>query len=62
MLAGDFLANNAAITELETALKGKSHDLISISNAVTKTFSEQRNYFLGAGELSNLVRLIANAQ
>jgi lipoate-protein ligase A len=61
-LAGDFIANSGAIAELEASLKGSPHDLISVSNAVTRVFATPRNYFLGAGELSNLVRLITNAQ
>jgi lipoate-protein ligase A len=62
MLCGDFLANSPAIAELEASLEGQSHDLVSISNAVTKTFSNGNNFILGLGDLSNLVRLIADAQ
>jgi hypothetical protein len=58
-LSGDFIANSPAIAELESALRGRTLDLPSISNAVTRTFSHNNNFFLGAGELSNLVRLIA---
>ncbi len=58
-LSGDFIANSSGITELENELRGKRLDLGSISNAVTKTFGDGVNFFLGAGELSNLVRLIA---
>jgi lipoate-protein ligase A len=60
-LSGDFIANSHAIAELESELRGKSLDLPSISHTVTKTFGHNDNYFLGAGELSNLVRLIAGA-
>jgi lipoate-protein ligase A len=58
-LSGDFIANSSAIAELETELVGKRLDLGSVSHAVTKTFGHGGNFFLGAGELSNLVRLIA---
>jgi lipoate-protein ligase A len=58
-LSGDFIANSPAITELESTLRGRKLDLPSISNAVTRTFGHNDNFFLGAGELSNLVRLIA---
>ena len=58
-LSGDFIANSPAIVELENELRGRSLDLPSISHAVTKTFGHDGNFFLGAGELSNLVRLIA---
>jgi lipoate-protein ligase A len=58
-LSGDFIANSSAIAELENELHGRSLDLASISHAVTKTFGHHDNFFLGAGELSNLVRLIA---
>lgn len=58
-LSGDFIANSPAIVELESELRGRTLDLPSISQAVTKTFGHNDNYFLGAGELSNLVRLIA---
>jgi len=58
-LSGDFIANSPAIDELESELRGRTLDLASISHAVTKTFGHIDNFFLGAGELSNLVRLIA---
>jgi lipoate-protein ligase A len=58
-LSGDFIANSPGIAELESALRGRTLDLPSISNAVTGTFGHHDNFFLGAGELSNLVRLIA---
>ncbi len=58
-LSGDFIANSPAIVELENELHGRALDLASISHAVTKTFGHNDNFFLGAGELSNLVRLIA---
>ena len=60
-LSGDFIANSPAIAELEGELRGRTLDLASIANAVTKTFGHDGNFFLGAGELSNLVRLIAGA-
>jgi hypothetical protein len=60
-LSGDFIANSPAIAELETQLRGRSLDLPSIANIVTKTFGHDGNFFLGAGELSNLVLLIAGA-
>lgn len=58
-LSGDFIANSSAIAELENELRGKRLDLGSVSHAVTKIFGHGGNFFLGAGELSNLVRLIA---
>jgi lipoate-protein ligase A len=58
-LSGDFIANSSAIAELETELRGKRLDLGSVSHAVTKVFGRSDNFFLGAGELSNLVNLIA---
>ena len=58
-VSGDFIANSPAIAELESELRGRTLDLPSISHAVTKTFGHNDNFFLGAGELSNLVRLIA---
>ena len=58
-LSGDIIANSPAIAELERELRGRSLDLPSIANAVTKTFGHDGNFFLGAGELSNLVQLIA---
>ncbi|MGC2493364.1 lipoate--protein ligase family protein [Candidatus Binatus sp.] len=58
-LSGDFIANSPAIAELERELRGRTLDLPSIANAVTKTFGHDGNFFLGAGELSNLVRLIS---
>jgi hypothetical protein len=62
-LSGDFIANSPAIAELENELRGRPLDLASVSQAVAKTFggigNDKINFFLGAGELSNLVRLIA---
>jgi lipoate-protein ligase A len=58
-LSGDFIANSSAIAELESELVGKRLDLGSVSHTVTKIFGQGRNFFLGAGELSNLARLIA---
>jgi hypothetical protein len=58
-LSGDFIANSSAIAELEIELIGKPLDLGSVSRAITKTFGQGGNCFLGAGELSNLMRLIA---
>jgi lipoate-protein ligase A len=58
-LSGDFIANSSAIAELEKELIGKRLDLGSVSHAVTKIYAHGENFFLGAGELSNLVRLIA---
>jgi len=57
-LSGDFIANSPAIAELESELCGSTLDLASISRAVTKTFGHKNNFFLGGGELSNLVKLI----
>jgi len=59
ILSGDFIANSSAISKLENELCGKRLDLGSVSHAVTKMFGHDENFFLGAGELSNLVRLIA---
>ncbi|MGD1028600.1 hypothetical protein [Candidatus Binatus soli] len=62
-LSGDFIANSPAVAELESELCGRPLDLASVSHAVAKTFGDNENnnsnFFLGAGELSNLVRLIA---
>ena len=58
-ISGDFIANSPAVAELESELRGGPLNLPSISDAVTKTFGNNNNFFLGAGELSNLVRLIA---
>jgi lipoate-protein ligase A len=60
-LSGDFIANSPAIAELEAELRGKRLDLGAVSRAVTKTFGPGENFFLGAGDLSNLVSLIAGA-
>ena len=62
MLSGDFVANSSGVAELEAALEGQTHDLVAVSNAVTRVFAGAGNFVLGLGELSNLVRLIANAQ
>ena len=59
MLTGDYIANSAAIATFENELRGRPLDLPSISQAVTKTFGHGPNFILGAGELSNIVRLVA---
>lgn len=61
IVAGDFIANSAAIAALETNLRGTRFDLASIGRAVTATFSRDNNFILGVGDLSNLVRLISGA-
>ena len=61
-LSGDFIANSPAIAQLESELRGHPLDLASVSRAVTRTFSHDGNFILGAGELSNIVRLIAAAK
>lgn len=58
-LSGDFIANSPAIAELESELCGRPLNLASVADAVTRTFARNGNFFLGAGELENLVRLIA---
>jgi lipoate-protein ligase A len=58
-LSGDFIANSSGVADLENELVGKRLDLASVSHAVTEVFGPGGNFFLGAGELSNLVRLIA---
>jgi lipoate-protein ligase A len=61
-LSGDFIANAPAIAQLESELRGNPLDLASVSRVVTRTFSHDGNFILGAGELSNIVRLIAAAK
>ena len=58
-LSGDFIANSPAIAELENELRGKRLDLGAVSRAVSKTFAHDGHFFLGVGQLSNLVSLIA---
>ena len=60
-LSGDFIANSPAVAQLENELRGQPLDLATVSRAVTKIFSRDENFFLGAGDLTNLVRLIAGA-
>jgi hypothetical protein len=62
MLSGDFIANAPAIAELESELRGHPLDLPSVGRAVTRTFSNDENFILGAGELSNVVWLIAGSK
>jgi lipoate-protein ligase A len=62
MLSGDLIGNSPGIALLEAALEGQTHDLIAVSNAVAKVFSADRNFILGLGEVSNLVRLVVEAR
>ena len=59
-IGGDFIANSPAVAQLETELRGRRLDLASISQAVTKIFSREQNFLLGAGDLTNLIRLIVD--
>ncbi|HUY27667.1 MAG TPA: hypothetical protein VMV27_09630 [Candidatus Binataceae bacterium] len=61
VLSGDFIANSPGIAQLERALAGHTLDLASVARAVMDTYGDGRNYFLGLGDLDNLVRLIAEA-
>ena len=61
LLSGDFIANSPGIAELEHALAGQALNLASVARAVIDTYGDGRNFFLGLGELDNLVRLIAEA-
>ena len=60
-LSGDFIANSPGLVALERELHGARFDLPSVSRAVVKTYSSGENYFLGIGDLSNLVQLIMKA-
>jgi len=62
MLSGDLIGNSSGIALFETALEGQSHDLIAVSNSVARVFSADRNFILGLGDLSNLVRLVVEAR
>jgi lipoate-protein ligase A len=62
MLSGDLIGNSPGIALFEATLEGQNHDLIAVSNAVTRVFSAERNFILGLGELSNLVRLVVEAR
>jgi lipoate-protein ligase A len=62
MLSGDFIANSSGIALFEAALEGQTHDLVAVSNSVARVFSADRNFILGLGELSNLVRLVVQAR
>ncbi|HUA33667.1 MAG TPA: hypothetical protein VMA09_08675 [Candidatus Binataceae bacterium] len=61
MLAGDFIANSPGLTALDRELRGACLDFPTMSRAVVKTFAGRDNYFLGIGDLSNLVQLIVKA-
>jgi hypothetical protein len=62
MLSGDLIANSSGVAFFEAALEGQTHDLVAVSNSVTSVFSAERNFILGLGELSNLVRLVVEAR
>ena len=62
MLSGDLIANSSGIAFFEAALEGQTHDLVAVSNSVASVFSADRNFILGLGELSNLVRLVVEAR
>lgn len=61
-LFGDFIANSSGIAEFQSEMVGRRLDLPSASSAVMKVFGRGDNFILGIGELSNLVKLAAQAQ
>ncbi len=61
MFSGDFIANSPGLEALNNELHGARLDLPTVSRAVVKTFASGDNYFLGIGDLSNLVQLIVKA-
>jgi lipoate-protein ligase A len=58
VMSGDFIANSPGVAAFENELRGSNLDLPSISRAVVKTFASGENYFLGLGDLTNLVQLV----
>ncbi len=61
-LTGDFIANSSAIGRLESELRGNPLDPNAISRALMKILGNRDNFILGAGDLSDLARLISRAQ
>lgn len=59
---GDFIANSPAIRALQSEITGKPFQFASVSSAVMKIFAQGDNFILGAGDLSNLVKLVMRAQ
>ncbi|MGH7865108.1 MAG: hypothetical protein ACREQB_08965, partial [Candidatus Binataceae bacterium] len=61
-MAGDLIANSPGLSKFENELVGKPLDLASVARAVETTYADGMNFFLGIGELDNLVTLLANAE
>jgi len=60
-MAGDLIANSGGLAEFERELIGKRLDLVSVSAAVAKIYANGANYILGAGDLTNISRIIMKA-
>jgi lipoate-protein ligase A len=58
VMSGDFIANSPGVEAFEREMRGCNLDLPSVSRAVVKTFAGGENYFLGLGDLTNLVQLV----
>jgi hypothetical protein len=58
---GDFIANCAGLNQFEQTLVDKRLDLMTLTAAALQIYGDGRNFILGCGDLSNLVRLILKA-
>jgi lipoate-protein ligase A len=58
VISGDFIANSPGVAAFEREICAGTFDLPSVSRSVVNTFASGENYFLGLGDLTNLVRLI----
>jgi lipoate-protein ligase A len=61
MIAGDFIANSPGLARFESELRGHPLDLPTVTAAAVRTFGDGANYFLGMGDLANLVSLVMKA-
>jgi len=58
MMSGDFIANSPGIAAFEREMCRSNLDLPSVARAVVRTFAGGEHYFLGLGDLTNLVQLV----
>jgi lipoate-protein ligase A len=61
ILAGDFIANSAAVARLEAALRGAPAARATAEGAVAEAFAPPANFILGLGPTSAVVDVVAEA-
>jgi hypothetical protein len=62
MLAGDFIADSPAITDLEAGLRGCPLQTESVAKVVARVFANPRHFLLGVGPLETVTATVVAAR